>query len=169
MYVNLTNEDSVHLVDFPIFDKKLINPRLEEEMQAARKLAEVVHALRKTREVKVRIPIRQAKYSGPLELSKDILKVVKDETNIYELLYDKKISEYSIDARTNDENLDLNFGLARDIVRKIQEQRKVLKTRPDHKINVTLPFWPKEYEAFIKKRAQVSQLSEGKEFSISNE
>jgi isoleucyl-tRNA synthetase len=167
MYVNLTGGESVHLSDFPSFDKELIDEKLQEQMQKARKIAEALHALRKAREVKVRIPIREAKYSGPSVISDEVLKVVKEEINVYELSYDKKLQDYVVEAATNDENLDLNFGLARDIVRKIQEQRKNLGTSPDQKVNVTLAYWPKEYEEFIKKRAQVDKLVEGKEFSIS--
>lgn len=169
MYTNLTGDESVHLVDYPQFDNKLINPGLQVEMANGKRIAELIHALRKEREVKVRIPIRIAKYSGPSVLSDDVLKVIKDETNIYELKFDKKMRDYAIEAQTNDENLDLNFGLARDIVRKIQEQRKKLETDPNQKIKVTLPYWPKEYENFIKSRAQVREINEGKEFSISNE
>jgi hypothetical protein len=36
---------------------------------------------------------------------------------------------YSVIAKTSDDNLDLNFGLARDIVRKIQEERKKLANK----------------------------------------
>ncbi|OGH11522.1 MAG: isoleucine--tRNA ligase [Candidatus Levybacteria bacterium RIFCSPLOWO2_01_FULL_36_13] len=169
MYVNLTNSESVHLEDFPKYDDKLIDISLQNKMVNGKKVAELIHSLRKEREVKVRIPIRKAKYNGPESISDDVLGVVKGETNIYDLKFDKKIQDYTVEAQTNDENLDLNFGLARDIVRKIQEQRKKLETKPDQKVNITLPFWPKEYEGFIKKRAQVKELKEGKEFSISNE
>jgi hypothetical protein len=39
------------------------------------------------------------------------------------------LDSYKVTAKTNDDNLDLQFGLARDIVRKIQEERKNLKNK----------------------------------------
>jgi hypothetical protein len=62
--------------------------------------------------------------------------------------------------------LDLNFGLARDIVRKIQEERKNLGTRPDEKVKITIPFWPKEHEDYIKRKALISSIVEAEKFSV---
>jgi hypothetical protein len=100
-------------------------------------------------------------YSGPGELSKEVLDVVKAEINVYELNFGKKTDTYSVFAKTDDDNLDLQFGLARDIVRKIQEERKNLKTDPNEKINVCVPYWPEEFTDYIKKKALVSKLSKG--------
>ncbi len=169
IYTNLSKNESVHLTDFPKAKINLIDVKLQQNMNLGRKVAELLHSLRKEREVKVRIPIREAKYSGPQELPEEILEIVRSETNTYKIFFEKKLPDFIVNAATNDENLDLNFGLARDIVRKIQEERKKSNASPDQKINVTLAFWPKEYEEFIKKRAQINQISEGKEFSISNE
>ena len=128
IYTNLTGEESVHLADWPDFDKKVIDIKLQEEVVKARQLVESAHALRKQAEIKVRIPIREMTYDGPRELSTGVLVVVKDEVNVYNLNFAKKADTYSVSARTSDDNLDLNFGLARDIVRKIQEERKNLQT-----------------------------------------
>jgi valyl-tRNA synthetase len=72
-------------------------------------------------------------------------------------------------AKTNDDNLDLNFGLARDIVRKIQEERKNLQTKPSDKVKITIPFWPKEHEAYIKRKALVSEILEAEKFSVTKD
>jgi hypothetical protein len=132
-------------------------------------MVECVHALRKKAEVKVRIPIREMTYSGPSALSEDVLKIVKDEVNVYNLRFDKKADVYSVLAKTSDDNLDLNFGLARDIVRKIQEERKNLRTKPDQKVKITIPFWPKEHEAYIKRKALISTISEAEKFSVTKD
>lgn len=166
MYTNLVNKESVHLADWPDFEKKLIDENLEKEMISARQVAESAHALRKMSEIKVRIPIRSMTYSGPSELSKEILELVKQEINVYELVFLKKQDSYSIDAKTNDENLDINFGLARDIIRKIQEERKNLKTLPTEKVDVFIPFWPKEHEEYIKKRALINSIKQSEKFLV---
>ena len=169
IYVNLTGEESVHLSDWPVANNKLIDEKLEAETVKARQIVESVHALRKQSEVKVRIPIREMTYSGPSELTEGILNIVKNEVNVYNLKFDKKAEVYSVIAKTSDDNLDLNFGSARDIVRKIQEERKKLGTKPDKKVKITLPFWPKEHEDYIKRKALISSISEAKTFSVTKD
>jgi isoleucyl-tRNA synthetase len=169
IYVNLTGEESVHLSDWPVANNKLIDEKLEAETVKARQIVESVHALRKQSEIKVRIPIREMTYSGPSELTEGILNIVKNEVNVYNLKFDKKAEVYSVIAKTSDDNLDLNFGSARDIVRKIQEERKKLGTKPDEKVKITLPFWPKEHEDYIKRKALISSISEAKTFSVTKD
>jgi len=169
IYISLTGEESVHLADWPSSDKKLIDERLEEEMSKGRLVVESAHALRKQAEVKVRIPIREMIYDGPDELSTEVLEVVKSEINTYDLKFGKKTDIYTVAAKTSDDNLDLNFGLARDIVRKIQEERKNLQTQPSNKVKITIPFWPKEHEAYIKRKAMVSSITEADQFTVTKD
>jgi isoleucyl-tRNA synthetase len=169
IYTNLTSEISVHLSDWPVSDKKLIDQALEAEISKARQIVESAHALRKQAEVKVRIPIREMSYDGPSELSQKVLEIVKGETNVYNLQFGKKTDAYTAIAKISDDNLDLNFGLARDIVRKIQEERKNLQTKPNEKVKITIPFWPKEHEAYIKRKAMVSVITEAKDFSVTKD
>jgi isoleucyl-tRNA synthetase len=173
IYRNLTGEDSVHLAKWPTWDEKLLNNKLEiqmnDDMVNARKIVEKAHALRKQAEIKVRIPIREMTYDGPSELSEEVLDIVKSEINVYNLKFGKKIDNYMVITKTSDDNLDLQFGLARDIVRKIQEERKKLAAKPNDKVTITIPFWPKEHEGYIKRKALVSKISEGKSFSVSKD
>ena len=161
IFTNLTREESVHLSDWPVFDKELINKELDSEMEKARKLVEVSHAFRKLANLKVRIPLRNMSYNGPQELSADVLAVVMEEMNVYKLLYSKKTDEYSVASDTSEANQDLDFGLARDIVRNIQEERKNLKTRPNEKIDVTVPYWPEKFTDYIKRKTLINNLSKG--------
>ena len=166
IYTNLTGDESVHLTDWPKFDQELINEKLEEEIIKARQIVESVHALRKQSEVKVRIPIRSMTYDGPGVLSEEIIKIIKDEVNVYDLKFNNKADVYSVSAKTSDDNLDLHFGLARDIVRKIQEERKKLGTKPNEKVKITIPFWPNEHEDYIKRKALVSSITQAEKFSV---
>ena len=169
IYTNLTNKDSVHLVDWPSSNKSLIDEKLEAEMSKARLVVESSHSLRKQAEIKVRIPIREMVYDGPGALSEEVLEIVKAEINVYTLKFGKKTDIYMVIAKTSDDNLDINFGLARDIVRKIQEERKNLQTKPSDKVKITIPFWPKEHEAYIKRKALVSSILEADKFSVTKD
>jgi isoleucyl-tRNA synthetase len=166
IYTNLTSGNSVHLEDWPKHEESLISESLEKEMLWARQIVESAHALRKQAEIKVRIPIREMQYNGPQELSSEVLEIVKAEINAYNLTFTKKEDVYQVFAKTSDDNLDLNFGLARDIVRKIQEERKNLGTKPNEKVRITIPFWPKEHEEYVKRKALISSITEAKEFSV---
>jgi isoleucyl-tRNA synthetase len=166
IYTNLTKEESVHLTDWPQSEQELIDEKLEEETVKARQIVESVHALRKQSEVKVRIPIRNMTYNGPSQLSEEIIKIVRNEVNVYDLRFGSKADAYSVVAKTSDDNLDLHFGLARDIVRKIQEERKSLNTKPNEKVKITIPFWPNEHEDYIKRKALVSSITQAEKFSV---
>ena len=166
IYTNLTNDISVHLTNWPEFNNKLIDKELELEMNKAREIVEIAHALRKKAEIKVRIPIRKASYLGPSALSDEVLTILKKEINVYDLVFSKKQESYEFNAITSDDNLDINFGLARDIVRKIQEERKNLKTIPTEKVTVSIPFWPEEHEDYIKRKALVSVIKRSESFLV---
>ncbi|MEX2013148.1 MAG: hypothetical protein WD967_01970, partial [Candidatus Levyibacteriota bacterium] len=56
-------------------------------------------------------------------------------------------------------------GEARDIVRKIQEERKKIGTKLDEKVDVQIEGWPKEFENEIKRKALVNSISKG-EFKV---
>ena len=105
-------------------------------------------------------------YDGPIKLSEKVLEIVKQEINVYDLSFNKSSDEFKVVAATNDDNLDLNFGLARDIVRKVQEERKNLQTRTDEKVKITIPFWPREHEDYIKRKALISKIIEGNKFLV---
>jgi len=164
IYLNLTDSDSVHLADWPTYDEKLIDKELENEMILARELVEIGHAHRKQSAVKVRIPLKKGTYSAPKELQEGVLKLLKEELNIEELLFQNKKDKF-VTFDTSESNQNLVAGRAREIIRSIQAERKKIETRVDEFVKVTLPDWPKEFEEEIKRKALVKGLSEG-EFKV---
>ncbi|EKD86240.1 MAG: isoleucyl-tRNA synthetase [uncultured bacterium] len=161
IYKNLTGGESVHLTEWPISKETLINEDLEEEMIGARWLASTILGMRKTAGVKVKIPFRKIIYSGPRELSKSVLEVVKAETNVYELEFLEVKEDWAGGGNLDESNQDVEAGNARDVVRKIQEERKKIGTGLSDKVDVSLPEWPKEFEDEIKRKALINNLSEG--------
>ena len=57
LYKDLTNDNSVHLCSFPVVDKTLIDPGLEEEMNIVRSIVSLGLSLRKKEKIRVRQPI----------------------------------------------------------------------------------------------------------------
>ncbi|MBI2049799.1 isoleucine--tRNA ligase [Candidatus Roizmanbacteria bacterium] len=182
MYKNLTNEESVHLVDWPLIPPESINETdlkklgtlkskvtdesLESQMERAKDLASKIHAFRKNNSLKVRIPLKKLEYKGSEEIDIEILKVVLNEVNVYKLAYKGKADEYEVNGEVHMENQDTQAGEAREIIRRIQNERKKLGTKLDEKVDVQLADWPKEFEKEIKRKTLIRNLKKGKEFKV---
>jgi isoleucyl-tRNA synthetase len=93
MYQNLRTEkmqESVHLCDFPVFNKDMIDEGLETGMQRIRELVEAGRALRSKIGIKVRYPLAHAtivcekKVEGSLE---PLIGLLMEELNVKEVLF----------------------------------------------------------------------------------
>ena len=161
IYKNLSTEESVHLTSWPTFDELKINHELEKLMEKGIKLASIINDFRKQSGVKVKIPLKSLTYSGPESLGQDVESIVKSETNVYDLKFDKKQDEFAVNGASDESNQDVKAGMARDIIRSIQQERKKIGTTYEEKVNVTLVDWPEEFEDEIKKKALVSSITKG--------
>ncbi len=166
IYRNLTEEESVHLSTWPEVRSDLILPNLEEEMDSAIKVASLAHEFRKSNAIKVKIPLRELSYSGSKKLSDEIEDIIKAEVNVYSIEFTNKSSEYTVSGDTSEENQDLVVGQVRDIIRKIQQERKVQGTTFDERVDVELPEWPEEFTEEIKKQALIDTLTQSSNFRV---
>jgi isoleucyl-tRNA synthetase len=119
IYRNLTGERSVHLVEFPTADEAAVDPKLEQQMAAARRGVEAGLAARDAVRIKVRQPLASAALPGD-PLPEEIAGIVREELNVKSLSFGSP--EVKLDTHITEE-LRLE-GLARDIVRTIQSLRK---------------------------------------------
>ena len=84
-------DQSVHLVDFPAFDEKVIDKDLEEKMAIAQKASSMILALRRKEKLKVRQPL--AKIMVPLlnehfrEQFDAVKNIILTEVNVKEVEY----------------------------------------------------------------------------------
>ena len=157
MYKNLTDEESVHLANWPAvrkFDQKLL-----DDMQTVRKICEMGHAQRKELGIRLRQPL--AKVSIDVDLPDELLQIIKDELNVKEIIKGNKVE---LDTKLTPE-LEAE-GKARDLVREIQDARKKAGTALDEKIIVHLTDWPKNFEDYIKKETLAEKLVKSDNFSI---
>jgi isoleucyl-tRNA synthetase len=166
MYRNLTGEESVHLSDWPVVNKDLIDEKLENEMFYARQVVEFAHSKRKEAGIRVRQPLNSLTTISPVSFSAGTITLIQDEVNV-------KTVNVTIGKEVKFENLDTNItdslkkeGQARDVVRMIQEERKNINTRSDEKIDVVLASWPEEFEDYIKRKALIKTLAKGETFRI---
>ena len=95
IYTKLTNEESVHYADYPTYDEKLIDAKVEEKMDLVRDICSLGRYAREEVNIKVRqplsnliLPAEDKKIMGDLDF------VVKEELNVKEITYQKDMSKY---------------------------------------------------------------------------
>ena len=165
IYRNLTQDRSVHLTDWPEFNKKLYDQKLEIQMHQARLISEKAHAKRKEAGIKVRQPLLKLSVNNPNDLPKEIKKIIADEVNVKKVEIKKgKILTLSLDTKITPE-LKVE-GQAREIIRNIQSARKEAGCDLSERITVNLPTWPKEFEESIKKETLAKSLIKSSKFTI---
>jgi isoleucyl-tRNA synthetase len=158
IYKNLTKEESVHMADWPKYlgniDEKLIH-----EMQEARDLVEKAHSVRKEKVIPVRQPL--SSFSSTLKpISKDLEYLIKDEINVKNLIWNSKMDK--LDTKITKE-LEEEANV-RDLVRKIQDERKNLGLNLTQKANVSVEKIPQDEKLvnWMIKKAQIANLKKGK-------
>jgi isoleucyl-tRNA synthetase len=163
MFKNLTNEESVHLTDWPKSDVTKRNKELEEQMQFLRKVIEAGHAKRKEQSLKVRQPLAKATIhlgKDAVKFEKDLDQLIKDELNVKELAFEEK-EDLAVEFDTTlTPELEAE-GKARDIIRMIQDERKKLETQPTELVDVTLEEWPESFAEEIKTKTFTASLTKG--------
>jgi isoleucyl-tRNA synthetase len=164
IYTNLTQEDSVHLSEWPSLDY-VKDDALEKQMTRAMKVSGELHAARKADGRKVRQPLGSAVYSGE-KLPSGIESLIRDEVNIKDITNNpkSKVSGSVLDTTITQELKE--EGEARDLIRKIQDKRKEAGVAFDSQITVYAPTWPKKFEGLIKQETLAKNLIKGETIRV---
>jgi len=176
LYKNLAGKkQSVHLEDWPKFKKSNRNQNLEKEMFLVKDLSAKILAIRAINGIKVRQPLSQVKLkikNKKLKIRKELLELIKDETNIKKIEFTDKIKE-GANWKINDYQdiqiaLDIEItpelkkeGDIREIIRNIQELRKLANLTPSHKAILSYSgsdYLLKEFEALIKEECLLKHI-----------
>ncbi len=116
----LDNKSSVHLADYPKAHIKLIDKKLEEQMNFTREIAARGLALRAEAGIKVRQPLQKLKIKNEkLKINDELLNLIKDEVNVKEITFG---DEFKLDTKITEELQE--EGIIRELARQIQEMRK---------------------------------------------
>lgn len=166
IYTNLTEKESVHLATWPAISEKMIDEKLEAEIVAARGVVEIAHSKRKELKIKIRQPLNSLTSIAPIQFGPGTISMIANELNVKEVQHKvgDKLAANIVDAVLSDSLK--KEGEARELIRKIQSERKKLGTRLDEKVLVELPEWPSEFEAEIKRKALVDKLIKEKNFKV---
>jgi isoleucyl-tRNA synthetase len=134
LYQELSNSTSVHLADWPEVNKKLIDEKLEEQMEQTRNICSLGLQKRAEAGIKVRQPLGKLQITN-YKLQDELIDLIKDEVNVKEVVADLK--EGVVLDTTITEELKAE-GLVRDFVRSIQSKRKEMGLTPKDKIRITV-------------------------------
>ncbi|HIS90950.1 MAG TPA: isoleucine--tRNA ligase [Candidatus Faecisoma merdavium] len=95
IYQKLTGEESVHLADFPKYDEKLIDFKIEEQMDLVRDVCSLGRFAREEANIKVRQPISHLILPlNDKDIIGDLISVIEEELNVKEIIFKEDMSEY---------------------------------------------------------------------------
>ncbi len=163
IYSNITKEESVHLTDWPSSGKTTeAQKKLTFEMEKARQVVEMAHAIRKDKAIPVRQPLSQLTVSG-FQFSKEVAVLISEEVNVKKVISKVGKGELVINLDTKITKELKAEAEFRELVRKIQEERKNMGLNLTQKVNVRLPSLPENTKLtqWIKAKAQINSLTKG--------
>lgn len=167
IYQNLPGEklDSIHLELFPKIDVGQINSKLETEMTEIRQIVERAHAQRKVQQLKVRQPLAKITLTTKTAFTESLNSLIAAELNVKAVEWQAG-DELQVELDTHLTPELIAEGEAREIIRKIMDERKKLKTGVTEPVTVTLPSWPEAYTDMIKQKVFAKNLLVGDTFSV---
>ena len=162
IYKNLLNEESVHLSDWPKAEKSYFDESLEKQMESARIVTEAGHAKRKSDGLKVRLPLLKLQLKVETDastISAEVWDVVLKELNIKNIQVNS-VKYPKTEVKVTPEELKKEGNL-RELLRMIQNQRKILKLKPTDKINLTVPTEFAESKEYLQKKVLAEKITLG--------
>ena len=139
IYKKLTNEESVHLNDFPVCNEALINEHIEARMDLVRNLISIGRYVREESKIKVRQPLSEALLDGKnKELIDDLIPLIKEELNIKEVKFVDDLNEYmNLSVKPNFKEVGKIFGpLIKEFQNKLQDldEESIIKLQKNESI-----------------------------------
>ncbi len=142
LYQKLTGGESVHLLDWPVSGH--VNELSLNEMAAARTAISEGLNQRASAAIKVRQPLASVSILG--RVSDELALIIADELNVKEVI--QEANKVSIDTKISHE-LKLE-GIAREVIRQVQEARKKAGLDVDDRIQLVVLSENSEVRAALK-------------------
>ncbi|MBU4057572.1 class I tRNA ligase family protein, partial [Patescibacteria group bacterium] len=175
--------ESVHLCEWPETRKQESKEAIKQEevielMESVRNLVTLALEKRMKAKIKVRQPLQSLRFGKKsLKDAKEYLELIKDEINVKEVLFDKKLEEDGVEIDFELTEELIQEGIMRDLLRQIQDMRKKKGFTPNMfaiSSTVTTAVGQeiiKKYESKIKKTASLKEIifdkdNSGEEFNI---
>ncbi|NCN82928.1 MAG: isoleucine--tRNA ligase [Candidatus Pacebacteria bacterium] len=157
---------SIHLLDWPTPNTKLLDTNLEQEMAVIRKVVEQAHAARAAAGIKIRQPLGTiVVWDTTKKPSEETLAVLKAETNIKNVTWTQTTEQQRVELDTNLTPELATEGAARDLMRSIQVLRKKQGLSRGEHATVTVKEIPTGWQDEIERKTGTN-LTIGPELSL---
>lgn len=170
IFTHLTKKESVHLEDWP--NEQPVSSEVLENTEVVRKLIEVGHRVRKEQKLKVRQPLAQItfKIAETYSIQKDddynrYIDVIKDELNVKNIHF-LKGDTIDVEYDTHLTPELIAEGDARELIRTIQQQRRLQNLHQNELVDVVVENIPDQFIDYIKEKVMARSISKGESFSI---
>ena len=151
IYRGLTGEESVHLTDYPVSNKKMIDDKIEIKMDLVRDLISLGRGAREEVKIKVRQPISEVILDGKIKnIVGDLISLIKEELNVHEVKFTNDLSKYMIfEVKPNFKVCGKLFGsnikefqnnlmiLSNDDIKALQDEKSIKMTIAGEEVEVT--------------------------------
>lgn len=168
-----SDKESIHLELWPKNVKlSKTDKALIKNMDIVKTIAELGNAERKRKNIKLRQPLQSIKVFGVEKkiFNNQLVQLIKEELNVKEVIFprkkDSKKGKIKVTLNTKISKSLKNEGLARDLIRKLQEARKKAGCRVDQKVVGFAPYWPDVFKKEIMKKALLKDLIFGKKVRV---
>jgi len=156
------NKESVHLEDYPVFNKEYLDEKLINEMDTVRNICSMGLNIRDESRLKVRQPLSKAYV--PIS-DKEMLNIVKGELNVKEVEYSKvEVKGKEIKSQSNGNifvSLDTHIseelkeeGLLNEVLRGLQVIRKESGCEVGEYVSIKYVTQSKELEELLRKYSE---------------
>jgi len=130
-------------------------------MHELRQLVELGHAQRKSAQVPLRQPLASVTFNKVTSFknNKELIAILKQELNVKEILWGKE-NEADLTAVFDLElSADLEAeGIARQIIRRIQNWRKKAGLKVNEQVPVYLRTWPNQFTKMIEEKTNTQLI-----------
>ncbi len=137
LYQNLGEKNSVHLAAWPKHNTKLIDQRLEENMELVKGIIQEILARREKAGLGVRWPLKSAEITteNPGKV-RQLADMIKRQANIKDVIVRKGRTGVKLDTRITKE-LEME-GYAREVMRHVQSLRKKLAMKKSDRVRLAI-------------------------------
>ncbi|MHA2473872.1 MAG: class I tRNA ligase family protein, partial [Promethearchaeota archaeon] len=170
IYLKLKEKDivhlkSVHLESWPEFDETLIDPNIQNQMNLTREVVRKSLELRESFKIPIRQVLQKITIRG-INLNKEYFDVIAGAINVKEvILKTGEETDFSVELDTHITSELRLEGIARNLIRHLNNYRKKLKLSPKNRINLYFETNNSEildalekYEEKIKKLVQADKM-----------
>jgi isoleucyl-tRNA synthetase len=162
---NIVHLESVHLESWPEFDETLTDPNIQNQMNLTREVVRKSLELRESFKIPIRQVLQKITIRG-INLNKEYFDVIAGAINVKEvILKTGEETDFSVELDTHITSELRLEGIARNLIRHLNNYRKKLKLSPKNRINLYFETNNSEildalekYEEKIKKLVQADKM-----------